>query len=74
MTDEERFEQILEYLTREGRVAYGLRDACKAAGISESYLWKLVAAGKLALVPFGVRSKRVLAHDLARLIAFGVTQ
>ncbi len=71
MTPDDRFEQILEHLTRDGRVAYTLRDACRAAGFSESYLWKLVAAGKLTLVAYGVRSKRVLAHDLARLIVFG---
>lgn len=73
LNTDERFEQILEHLTRDGRCAYTLHDACKAAGISESYLWKLVAAEKLILVPVGARAKRVLAHDLARLIAYGVS-
>jgi hypothetical protein len=71
MTPDDRFEQILEHLTRDGRVAFTLHDACKAAGISQSFLWKLAREGKLALTPYGLRSKRVLAHDLARLIAFG---
>jgi hypothetical protein len=71
MTPDERYEQVLEFLTRDGRYAYPLRDACKAAGISESYGWKLVAANKIVLIRYGPRARRVSAHNIARLIAYG---
>ena len=66
------FQQTLDFLTRGGRVAYTVPEACRAAGISESYFWKLVAANKIALIRYGARARRVSARTLARLIAFGV--
>lgn len=53
------FRQALDLLTSGGRVAYTVSDACRAADISESYFWKLVAADKIALISYGDRKSVV---------------
>ena len=72
MTSDERFEETLNHLTRDGRAAFTVPEVCTAAGISASYFWKLCAAGKIDTVAFGKRARRVTAHELARLIAYGI--
>ncbi len=72
MSSDDRYDQIFEHLTHNGRVAFTVAEACKAASISPAYFWKLRAAGQIDTIAYGNRTHRVTAHELARLISHGI--
>lgn len=69
-TEIDSFQTVFESLTRDGKHAYSVPEACKTLGISQASLWKWSKQGKVALVRFGRRTA-VPAHELARLITEG---